>query len=447
MKQTEEEDKDGSSYSDGILLTLTGVRRPDKVNNELLEEQIASALRVAAERISVVDISENGEPDMHTGGSTNVMFAVFPHSNPSLQKDTAPQLARKMNEYIQTDDEAREWLVPTGTTDAPHCSVAELEEAVEIDEDEAFRIWHDLPDESRTAHLALVPSPDGAMIRPRHLYLDDAPAGDSDANICADAKYHAFSAVEEQLSRDPSLLEFDNVRRIHISQLEESEQQSSQDDLWNEPLIISGCCTSEVDEHSLLTKETLTQEFASVEVRTGNRNTLIENGFDNSMPMHLGPAIDEHETNSTTQQECCRIVFSPVKELPKDFRTRLRSILAMFPPFPTTKSKNDGNSNGNHAVKQKYTLCIAGREGFGIGFHKHNAALFLLMVGRKKWYIADSPPLDASTEPTHPGFYTTKSSHKCIQQPGEVLYVPDQWYHEIFNLEYTAGIQALPDFY
>ena len=46
---------------------------------------------------------------------------------------------------------------------------------------------------------------------------------------------------------------------------------------------------------------------------------------------------------------------------------------------------------------------------------------------------------------THPGFYRDLASHKCIQRPGEVLYVPNEWYHEIFNLDYTVGIQALPD--
>ena len=101
-----------------------------------------------------------------------------------------------------------------------------------------------------------------------------------------------------------------------------------------------------------------------------------------------------------------------------------------FPPFPNTKSS------------QKYTLCLANQAGFGIGMHKHNQAFFWLLQGQKKWYMARG---DAVTDPSHPGFYTHKSTHKCLQTAGEILYVPDQWFHEIFNLEYTAGIQALPD--
>ena len=61
--------------------------------------------------------------------------------------------------------------------------------------------------------------------------------------------------------------------------------------------------------------------------------------------------------------------------------------------------------------------------------------------------MTNSTDLDGivSKSETHPRFYRELSSHKCIQQPGEVLYVPNDWYHEIFNLEYTLGIQALPE--
>ena len=122
-------------------------------------------------------------------------------------------------------------------------------------------------------------------------------------------------------------------------------------------------------------------------------------------------------------------MFSPVRELPAELQAHLLPLTSAFPP-----------SGGGD---KKFTLTLA-REGFGIGFHKHNAAMFMLVVGRKKWYMG--PERVEDDAPTHPGFYTTKSSHKCIQQPGECLHVPTNWYHEIFNLDpYTAGIQALPD--
>ena len=38
---------------------------------------------------------------------------------------------------------------------------------------------------------------------------------------------------------------------------------------------------------------------------------------------------------------------------------------------------------------------------------------------------------------------TDAASRRCIQEAGEVMFVPDMWGHEIFNLEPTVGVQAM----
>eukprot|EP00978_Attheya_sp_CCMP212_P028311 scaffold97435_cov93-Attheya_sp.AAC.1 len=161
------------------------------------------------------------------------------------------------------------------------------------------------------------------------------------------------------------------------------------------------------------------------------------------------------DTSHNSDFECSRIVFSPVQELPDMFRETLESLMIHNSSSPTllVPSHDDDLTSSLPTLlvpkndNKKYTLCL-GSEGFGIGFHRHGAALFSLVVGQKKWYMGPPDLLDHDENgetkgDTHPAFYTTKSTHKCLQQPGEVLYVPDQWYHEIFNLEYTAGIQTL----
>ena len=35
------------------------------------------------------------------------------------------------------------------------------------------------------------------------------------------------------------------------------------------------------------------------------------------------------------------------------------------------------------------------------------------------------------------------ASRRCIQETGEIMFVPDMWGHEIFNLEPTVGVQAM----
>ena len=38
---------------------------------------------------------------------------------------------------------------------------------------------------------------------------------------------------------------------------------------------------------------------------------------------------------------------------------------------------------------------------------------------------------------------TDAASRRCIQEAGEIMFVPDMWGHEIFNLEPTVGVQAM----
>ncbi|KAL7454249.1 hypothetical protein ACHAWC_005880 [Mediolabrus comicus] len=274
------------------------------------------------------------------------------------------------------------------------------EEEISLEEEEAYEIWQNIPDEERTSHLDVIPNPDGVMIRPSHHHVDsimDTPC-------------------ELQMKRDPSLLNFDNVSRVDIAEIHTISS-------WDNPVIITNAVVPETVPKTILDKEELKALYGNVKVRTGNRETLIDNGFMNSIPKRLADALEE--TNNTIQ------------ELPDTFIDELRELMDAFP-----SCTNSDISIG----KMKFTLTIAS-EGFGIGMHKHNAAMFMLLVGQKKWYMTDSSDLDGivSESETHPRFYRELSSHKCIQQAGEVLYVPNGWYHEIFNLEYTLGIQALPE--
>lgn len=254
-----------------------------------------------------------------------------------------------------------------------------------------------------------MPNPDGIMVQPTN-------------NDTQEDTMHRYTPpLDSQLRRDPTLLEFDNVKRVDVSQIHNIS--------WDEPIMISNAIHHDIlANSSILEKHTLASSvYGEVEVRTGNRETLIDNGITNSKPMPLEAALTSYHTSS----ECGRIVFSPVKELPNELASELEQFNDCFPPCSIVSSPMN-----------KFTLTLAS-EGFGIGMHKHKAAMFMLLVGRKKWYMCSSNDLEGDTE-THPGFYKDKSSHKCIQKAGEVLFVPDEWYHEIFNLEYTAGIQALP---
>ena len=374
-------DDDSVNIEDeSIILNITNacVTNSNTAFEHKMEKNISELLSIRANRTSVI-IDDNSRANNQT---ITIVLHVDENSkeNRCCQTLKEEQIINKINEYINNNED---WL-----GNSAHCSIAEDEEDISIDEEDAIKLWHEMSD--RTSHLELISNPDGIMIMPTHEEEDkDIPP-----------------PTNSQLKRDPTLLEYDNVQRIHASQINNINN-------WDVPIIITG---AKLQTHALVNKDKILELFGSVEVRTGNRNTLIESGFMNSKPMAISQAL-----NKSNQEYNC-FVFTPISELPQSFQSYLDSLISAFPSYHE---------------ENKYTLCIA-NEGFGIGMHKHNKAMFMLLEGRKKWYMASS-----KVKPTHPGFYTCESSHQCIQEVGEILLVPHDWYHEIFNLSYTFGIQSL----
>lgn len=369
------------------VLTLTKARA--ELGTTTLEQHIANTLSIPPLNVAVVIDGED-------------CATIIVHPEREGIKLDADDITAKINAAIQRN-EAAAWTTGREAT----CYIADDEESVLIGEEEALDMWRGMSEENRTGHLDKVPNPDGAMIQPSH----------EETYLAKSTVMGFISPTESQLRRDPSLLEFDNVKRVHVSQTHNISWN------WNEPIIITNGIPDKILANSdIFDKHRLSSVYGGVEVRTGNRETLIDNGFTNSKPMPLREVFD-------SGAECGRIVFSPVRELPDEFVDELRLFTDCF-PRPT------------EVTAMKFTLTLAS-EGFGIGMHKHNTAMFMLLLGEKKWYMSASGDLEGDSE-THPGFYREKSSHKCIQRQGEILFVPHEWYHEIFNLgEYTAGLQAL----
>uniref|UniRef100_A0A6V2C5W6 JmjC domain-containing protein n=1 Tax=Ditylum brightwellii TaxID=49249 RepID=A0A6V2C5W6_9STRA len=373
-----------------VVLTIDGVDGSAPTLD--LEEHIAQVLSLHPSKVMAIT------DDDCASTATIIVY-------PELESCDADALAANINDAIKSGDAINSTLLP-----GAKCTVAADEESVSVASSDALEMWREMEDEARTGHLDGVLSPDGVMIQPTHVL-----------NMTSDS----ISPTSLHLKRDPTLLTFDNVKRIDASQLHTIS--------WEEPVIITNSITEELfSNRGILDKNRLASVYGQVEVRTGNRETLIDNGITNSKPMALEKALQLPQSEGEEMHlECGTIVFSPVNELPDSFQNEMRPFTNSFPDSsPSIQTK-------------KFTLTLAS-EGFGIGMHKHQAAMFMLLRGRKKWYMSSSEDVEEDSQ-THPGFYREKSSHKCIQKEGEVLFVPNMWYHEIFNLEYTAGIQALPE--
>lgn len=88
-----------------------------------------------------------------------------------------------------------------------------------------------------------------------------------------------------------------------------------------------------------------------------------------------------------------------------------------------------------------------GTAGTGAPAHFHTHAYNVLVHGRKKWALM--PPRAGLYSTQHIQVWRKSTEYKqmraagdlleCIQEPGDVLYVPTAWAHGVLNLDTSVG--------
>ena len=209
----------------------------------------------------------------------------------------------------------------------------------------------------------------------------------------------------------------------------------------------------------------LRREFGNVTVKLGDAGSLVENGLGEQPRTSLKDALC-FQCPTARDAEFNRITFTPLQDvLPAD---EVRQLLAAF-----TRTQLASTRRLN-----RFTLTAASF-GHGIGWHHHAEALLLprfrpqKVVRRRGGYAW--PPLSGRVRSFSPWsigrtWWRTRgstrecrageqrprsSSRRCAisaypmreraaaQEAGEIMFVPDMWSHEIFNIERTVGVQAM----
>ena len=102
----------------------------------------------------------------------------------------------------------------------------------------------------------------------------------------------------------------------------------------------------------------------------------------------------------------------------------------------------------NHLHSKAWVQFSLGPAGAGSGMHYHVAALNTLAYGRKHWTLL--PPRDAVYSATPVRRWHAlggrarlraegRAVYECVQQPGDVLYIPDHVGHAVLNLAPSVG--------
>jgi hypothetical protein len=98
-------------------------------------------------------------------------------------------------------------------------------------------------------------------------------------------------------------------------------------------------------------------------------------------------------------------------------------------------------ASGRSIEYSNYQFMIAPKHT-GASPHFHNSAVNVLFSGQKMWYMFPPSSNFYSTMPVHQWFERfdkMDSEHKpqyvqCIQNPGDVVYVPDHWGHAVLSI-------------
>ena len=87
-----------------------------------------------------------------------------------------------------------------------------------------------------------------------------------------------------------------------------------------------------------------------------------------------------------------------------------------------------------------------GPAGSGAPFHFHEPAVNALLYGRKRWWFQAPGQAGYSKHPPGFGAYSSGGGVNgtailsCIQDPGEMLFIPRLWGHSTVNLDEAVGI-------
>ena len=111
------------------------------------------------------------------------------------------------------------------------------------------------------------------------------------------------------------------------------------------------------------------------------------------------------------------------------------------------------------ATKQSLSFGLGG-SGSGVPFHTHGPVFAELFYGKKRWFFyppdgSGMPPFDPDESSlrwlkfTYPTLFDPSSRAKgwhppmeCTCSPGEVIWIPDRWYHSTLNIGETIFISA-----
>ncbi|CAJ1392835.1 unnamed protein product [Effrenium voratum] len=115
------------------------------------------------------------------------------------------------------------------------------------------------------------------------------------------------------------------------------------------------------------------------------------------------------------------------------------------------KAIRDWNAS-SFSADQAVTLQMLGAARSAVGWHSHGASVQMTIFGRKRWFLyprgqypwGDGPgggfSLTDWLQLVYPTLPEEQRPLECVVEAGDVVYVPDGWYHAVVNLADTVAV-------
>lgn len=112
------------------------------------------------------------------------------------------------------------------------------------------------------------------------------------------------------------------------------------------------------------------------------------------------------------------------------------------------------NTSAFHVPASAISIQMLGSLGSAVGWHSHGATVQMNIYGRKRWFLYPPdkyPPGDGPggcfslTDWIQIIYPTLKQAHKpieCVLEAGDMIFVPDGWYHAVINLADSVALSV-----
>ena len=136
-------------------------------------------------------------------------------------------------------------------------------------------------------------------------------------------------------------------------------------------------------------------------------------------------------------------VFS---ELPYHLDKTLQEIPALKEDFDHLDHFDEPRFSWGKVERDAKALTYFGPAGSGVGIHEHTNAWNALVFGEKKWVLFPTMSFFGYQGGTMDTWFRERLpkyadvAYECVQQPGEVLYIPTDYLHMTLNLKASVGI-------